>query len=75
MNEQASTDPDRRRWVLQEIARDAEADVDRLEGRLFSSRTIMDHVAAQAAAIKALAGIVETLLPAEWKTHAEEGVR
>ena len=65
MNEQASTDPDRRRWVLQEIARDAEADVDRFEGQPFSGKTVAEYMGCQAAAIKALAEVVETLLPPE----------
>lgn len=54
---------DRRRWVLQEIALDAERDVRRFEGQLFTGTTVAEYMGCQAAAIKALAEIVESLLP------------
>lgn len=56
---------DRRRWVLEEIQRDAEADVARFEGQPFTGRTVAEYMGCQAAAIAALAGVVATLLPAE----------
>lgn len=56
---------DRRRWVLEEIARDAEADVHRFEGRPFTGKTVAEYMACQAAAIVALAEVVATLLPPE----------
>lgn len=56
---------DNRRWVLQEIARDAEADVKRFEGAPFNGRTVAEYMGCQAAAIAALAKVVESLLPAE----------
>ena len=54
---------DNRRWVLEEIARYAEADVHRFEGQPFTGRTVAEYMGCQAAAIKALAEVVATLLP------------
>ena len=59
------TTEDRRRWVLSEIALDAERDVQRFEGQPFTGKTVAEYMGCQAAAIKALAEIVATLLPAE----------
>lgn len=54
---------DRRRWVCQEIARDAEADVTRFELAPFTGKTVAEYMGCQAAAIAALAKLVESLLP------------
>jgi hypothetical protein len=59
------TSTDNRRWVLQEIQRDAEADVMRFEGVPFTGRTFAEYMAYHAAAITTLAKIIETLLPVE----------
>jgi hypothetical protein len=56
---------DNRRWVLREIALDVERDVIRFEGQPFTGRVVAEYMGCQAAAIKALAEIVETLLPAD----------
>lgn len=57
------TVPDNRRWVLEEIQRDAEADVHRFEGQPFTGQTVAAYLGCQAAAISALARVVATLLP------------
>lgn len=54
---------DHRRWVCQEIARDAEADVHRFEGAPFDGRTVAEYLGGQSALIAALAKVVESLLP------------
>jgi hypothetical protein len=54
---------DRRRLVLREIAMDAERDVHRFEGQPFTGKTVAEYMGCQAAAIQALAEIVESLLP------------
>jgi hypothetical protein len=56
---------DRRRWVLQEIAFDAERDVKAFEGRPFTGKVVAEYLAYHAAAIKALAEIVQTLIPVD----------
>jgi hypothetical protein len=56
-------DTDRRRWVLEEIQRDAGADVLRFEGQPFTGKTVAEYMACQAASIAALARVVATLLP------------
>jgi hypothetical protein len=56
---------DNRRWVLREIALDVERDVHRFEGQPFTGKTVGEYMGCQAAAIKALAEIVATLLPAD----------
>ncbi|KKM89415.1 hypothetical protein LCGC14_1248820 [marine sediment metagenome] len=54
---------DKRREVLQEIAADAEADVNRYEGLPFTGRTVAMIHGEQNAMIASLANIIETLLP------------
>jgi len=54
---------DRRRLVLREIAADAERDVEAFEGRPFTGKVVAEYFAYHAAAIKALAEIMQTLLP------------
>jgi len=56
---------DRRRWVLEEIQRDAKRDVERFEGQPFTGKTVAEYMGCQAAAIAALARVVATLLPSE----------
>lgn len=56
---------DNRRSVCQMIAADAEADVLRFEHRPFTGQTVAEYMGCQAAAIAALAKLVESLLPAE----------
>jgi hypothetical protein len=56
---------DRRRWVLEEIQRDAQRDVERFEGQPMTGKTVAEYMACQAAAIAALARVVATLLPSE----------
>jgi len=51
--------------VLREIAADAERDVEAFEGRPFTGKVVAEYLAYHAAAIKALAEIVQTLLPAK----------
>jgi hypothetical protein len=59
------TPAQRRRWALEEIQRDAEADVHRFEGQPFNGKTVAEYMGGQAALISALAGVVLTLLPDE----------
>ena len=56
---------DNRRWVLEEIQRDAARDVERFEGAPFTGKTVAEYLGCQAAAISALARVVATLLPSE----------
>lgn len=56
---------DNRRWLCQQIAEDAEADVSRFEGAPFTARTVAEYMGYQAAMIQALANLVESLLPPE----------
>ena len=53
----------RRRWVLEEIQRDAKRDVERFEGAPFTGKTVAEYMGCHAAAIAALARVVATLLP------------
>ena len=57
--------PDVRRRVLRDIARDAKADAQRFDGRPFDGVTVGAYLGAQAAAIASLARVVESMLPAE----------
>lgn len=57
-------DTERLREILRMIADDAEADVHRFEGQPFTGKTVAEYMGCQAAAIKALAQVLEQLLPA-----------
>jgi hypothetical protein len=61
----APWDPDHRRWVAQEIARETEADVDRFEGRPLTGGVVAEYFAYHAAALVGLAKLVDSLLPAD----------
>lgn len=57
-----SAERDRMREVAQAIATDAEQDVNRFEGQPFTGRTVAEYFGCQAAAIAALAKIVDRIL-------------
>jgi hypothetical protein len=63
--EAGTASEDRRRWVLEEIQRDARRDVERFEGQPMTGKTVAEYMGCQAAAIAALARVVATLLPTE----------
>ncbi len=57
---------DKRREVLRDIVKDAEADILRYEGMPLTGKTVAMIHGEQNAMIAALANIVETLLPEEY---------
>lgn len=65
---------DRRVWICQEIVRDMERDVRAFDGRPLDGRTVAEIHATLAAAISALAGVVESLLPQDDRPDAVSGV-
>lgn len=54
----------RARWVAQEVARDVEADAFYYDGRPFNGREVAEYMGKTAAAVSALAHLVDALLVA-----------
>lgn len=54
---------DNRAWICQEIVRDMQRDVAAFDGKPLDGRTVAEIHATLAAAISALARVVESLLP------------